>query len=288
MKNKFYRSAAVIGIGRLGSTLARSMKHLGCRELYIFDLEAERIETLTAELDAKIIDLFNDGIQAVNLWFITVPDDKISETARGLANAPISWINKIVIHCSGAYSSTELEPLAEKGAKTLSIHPMQSFTLNSGIDKFKGIYCGIEGGDVETGIQIVQDLGGIPIRIETEKKTLYHASAVTASNHLLGLLKSAVQIGEYAGLSSDEALKMLLPLVSGTISNVYEYGLNGKCLTGPLSRGDKQVVKEHLEALKNYPELLEYYQITARMTLGLADLDDDTRREMLELLNSSD
>ncbi len=60
---------------------------------------------------------------------LAVPDDALAEVARNLARlAGASCRGKIILHTSGALDSHVLRPLAQQGAYTGSLHPMQTFT----------------------------------------------------------------------------------------------------------------------------------------------------------------
>jgi predicted short-subunit dehydrogenase-like oxidoreductase (DUF2520 family) len=70
------------------------------------------------------------------------------------------------------------------------------------------------------------------------------------------------------GLSSDEALTALVPLLEGTLQNIKEMGVV-QGLTGPISRGDDITVKTHLEAFENEVDKSLYSEL-GMYTLGIA------------------
>ena len=133
--------------------------------------------------------------------------------------------------------------------------------MDSALTLMKGAHFGIEGSKQEgeeLGIEIVRILGGIPHKIDPSKKTLYHAGAVVASNYLVALASLSVKFFGQVGINKDDALESLLPLM--------EVGL--PCaLTGPIARGDVEVVAKHLQEMPT--ELRGIYQALGRLTLEL-------------------
>ena len=60
---------------------------------------------------------------------ITTPDSAIEGVAENLAQiGGKEWRGKVVLHTSGALDSSVLKPLADLGAATGSMHPMQTFS----------------------------------------------------------------------------------------------------------------------------------------------------------------
>jgi len=87
---------------------------------------------------------------------------------------------------------------------------------------------------------------------------------------LVTLIKLATDLWQDFGISREQAIKALLPLLRGTLSNIENVGLPN-CLTGPIARGDLGTIKRHLEALeKESPYLLSTYKQLGLQTLPIA------------------
>ena len=71
------------------------------------------------------------------------------------------------------------------------------------------------------------------------------------------------------GFNEELALKILLPLIQGTLQNVKEFKLEPS-LTGPIIRGDQKSIKRHLEALRSDPPCFEIYRKSAIQALEIA------------------
>jgi predicted short-subunit dehydrogenase-like oxidoreductase (DUF2520 family) len=219
---------------------------------------------------------------------IAVPDDAVGAVASGLARAGGSWSGRLVFHTSGLLPSGLLLPLAARGARVASLHPVQSFPRKDlPASVFKGITWGVEGDRkaVKDAAAIVRALGGRALLLGeraaerdgigrardgmVEKKRRYHAACALASNALVALEWTAVEALKSAGVPEEDAVRALLPLVQGTLQNVKSLGLE-KALTGPIVRGDIHTVRAHLVALKGEPEAKRVYMALGLQALRLA------------------
>ena len=153
------------------------------------------------------------------------------------------------------------------------MHPLQTFASSKfNANPFQGITVSIEGESdaVNMAKQITVDLGGSSVTILTEAKTLYHASAVVASNFLVTLLDLAIRLIGEAGVDRQDAFNLLKPLIEGTLSNIEKVGARD-ALTGPIVRGDVKTVEKHIEEIGlKRPELLMLYKTLAFYTIDIA------------------
>lgn len=134
---------------------------------------------------------------------------------------------------------------------------------------------------------LVRKLGGDPVLLAEEDKTLYHIGAVVASNLLVALEHAAELIYQEIGLHEEKALKALMPLIEGTVRNLRRLGTE-KALTGPVARGDIGVLRRHLECLEHEEreQLLKVYTSLSMFALDLAEAEVSKARceEIEELL----
>src|SRR5439155_16303619 len=112
--------------------------------------------------------------------------------------------------------------------------------------------------------------GGVPLRVRTDRKALYHAGAVFASNYVVAALASALRLFEKAGVARAEALPALAALAEGTLANARAAGIPA-ALTGPVERGDAETVARHVEQISRHaPGLADSYAALARVAVELA------------------
>jgi predicted short-subunit dehydrogenase-like oxidoreductase (DUF2520 family) len=96
----------------------------------------------------------------------------------------------------------------------------------------------------EVVVYLAASLGGRVITIGDEQRTLYHATATAASNHLVALMGHVQRLAQGAGL----ALEDFLDLSRQALEDVSLLGPE-LALTGPASRGDVATVDAHLAAI---------------------------------------
>ncbi|MGB7926247.1 MAG: DUF2520 domain-containing protein, partial [Pyrinomonadaceae bacterium] len=214
-----------------------------------------------------------------DLLFITTPDDAIEQTARQLLAAstpetPGKRRRGVVLHTSGALSSSVLNCLREVGYSVGSMHPLVSVSeAVAGAESLrKAFYC-VEGerAAVSLARSLVRDLGGQSFSIGAQDKALYHAAAVMASGHVVALFDIAVEMLLRCGLTRTRARAVLLPLLQSTLENLSAHEPS-RALTGTFSRADVATVKRHLAALQGETsrEPMAAYRLLGQRSLQLA------------------
>jgi predicted short-subunit dehydrogenase-like oxidoreductase (DUF2520 family) len=179
-----------------------------------------------------------------------VPDDAVTDVAEELARIGAEELRgKVVLHTSGASGPSVLDVLESNGAAVGCMHPLQTFS-GVGVPPLEGKIFAI-GGDVDavkTARQIARALGVSPVRMEGNKKILYHAAAAMAAGQVLAVEEAATQLFVSLGVRRQEAVRALLSLTRQVLENFERLGPRA-AWTGPLSRGDFNVVRAHSDAL---------------------------------------
>lgn len=277
------QKVAVVGAGRVGTALGRLLHEAGypiagvvCRTRERADEAVRRIGAGTPFTDPVA------GSEGATIVLVTVPDEEIGPTTARIAAGRTFDKGDLLVHTSGALPADVLR-VQGRGAeyvqcRCLSMHPIQTVAdREEGYRQLKGATFGLEGDPeaVERGIELVQALGGTPVRIKPGAKALYHAAACVGSNYLVTLIQISVSMYEQAGLSRAEGMRALLPLLQGTLGNVERLGVP-EALTGPIERGDTDSVLRHLEALaklhaqdKMDPSVSDLYRLLGRLTVNL-------------------
>lgn len=259
---------AIIGAGKVGTVLARLLTEKGYFVTEVMSRSSDSATRLAALIGARTVTDMRDLTADVIL--ITVSDRAIGDVASSLA---VSLPKEcIVLHTSGAIGREVLSPLAEAGLHTGSMHPLFSFArYDLSADDLCGTYYAVDGDEIAlpAAIKIAHALGGRPFRLPADKRALYHAGAVVASNYLVTLLTVAARQLSLCGLTEDDALRALLPLAVGTLDNLSAVGKNA--LTGPIARGDIPTIDKHLHTLgENCPDTLALYRLLGTTTADMA------------------
>ncbi len=282
---------AIIGAGKVGTAVGYLLRTAGYRIVALADLSGDALKR-GAEYTGG--DTFTDPARAcamADAVFITTVDDMIAPVCRDLASRDAIKPGQKVVHMSGAGGLDLLESARASGALVASIHPLQSFVDVRGvIENIPGSTFSITAQQEITtwAVQVVKDLGGIAFFVADEDKPLYHAAACIASNYLVTLMNIVVSLYGRLGLDPEEAVTAFWPLVKGTINNIEHRGPQ-KALTGPISRGDVETIRKHLDVLHTKaPSTLSLYAelglLTVEIGLKNSSLSKDKAEEILSLL----
>lgn len=283
-------SIAIAGCGKVGTTLGHHLQ----RKNFVLQGIACR-SAASAEKAAQILNVHHHSVNpwdvtgSADIVFITTPDDAIADTCKAIADHNGFKKNAFVLHCSGSLPSTILAPARKCGAITGSLHPLQSFAQTTVNDNpFQGIIMAAEGDPEAVALsrQIADTLAAVFIEIKTDAKTLYHASAVVASNYLVSLIGFAFDLIEEAGISSKDAMMVLNPLIMGTLNNIDRVGVV-KALTGPIVRGDAATIQNHLKKITEArPDLVSMYKVLGQYALSLTEKKGSLDPKRIEALST--
>ncbi|MDH4069187.1 MAG: DUF2520 domain-containing protein [Ignavibacteria bacterium] len=230
----------------------------------------------------------------VNLLFLAVPHAAVEPVASDLARLDhIRFGTLGACHMSGMLSAEALAPLARRGARTFSFHPLQTFPRDFHprkiIGSIRGIYYGVDGTAESLKIagRLARTLGGSTVEIPPEMRRLYHAACVVASNHLTAML---FVLDEMFRIIRPDAgagfLEVFRPIIDATLGNV-ERASPADALSGPVARGGVETVRGHLEAIRKFDQqVLEYFIAMTNETLRLAAVKGSVNEEQKEAMRS--
>jgi predicted short-subunit dehydrogenase-like oxidoreductase (DUF2520 family) len=183
-----------------------------------------------------------------------------------------------------------LASLAKTGAALGSLHPLQAVSdPETAMERWRGAYAAVEGDDraMQEGERLAGLLGLIPFRLSLKQKAVYHAGAVLVGNYAVALAGAASRLAKSAGVPSELAEKMYLPLLQGALENLGRQSV-ASALTGPVRRGDVNTIREHLEALNSEDGRL--YAVLGLEALRLAreaGLDEKSAAEVERILRTT-
>ncbi len=255
----------------------------------IFNRSAERIESALRHVPVlQPTRRKEEVLRRCDIVLIAVADDAIAEVAAELAGRDGFTGSPFIFHLSGRCGAAVLEPLRAAGALTAAVHPVMTFTGEPAreVERMAGAPFGVTGScprATKQALDMVALLKGKGFAIAEEKRSLYHAALSHAANHLVTLLAGAAEALETAGVGDPHAV--LGPLVRAAVENSLTNGFDA--LSGPLLRGDRGTVEDHLDAFAAFcPDVLPDYRAMALATLremerhgmGRADAMPDLKR----------
>ncbi|MDP9341317.1 MAG: DUF2520 domain-containing protein [Actinomycetota bacterium] len=280
---------AVIGSGRVGTALAVLLARAGHRIVAVSGRSgtAERAGRYLAGV--PVLPAL-DAASRAELVLVGTPDDRIAGMVSDVAGQGGFRRGQVVAHLSGATGLGALAAAAGAGARTMSLHPLQTFpTVDSAIERLPGSGMAVTATDEPgyvLGERLAADAGARAFRLPEEARPLYHAAAVFASNYVVTVLDLAERLFREAGI--EDPAPLYLPLVRATLDNVESIGAD-RALTGPAVRGDAGTIGRNLEALSvAAPDAIPAYVALARVALDLAEhagrLPPEDRRRVEEAL----
>ena len=113
---------------------------------------------------------------------------------------------------------------------------------------------------------LVVEMGGEPVWVPEQARAIYHTAMVLSSNYLNVLVNEAVSLLADSGMENPQ--RLLAPLLSASLDNALRLGDKG--LTGPVARGDREVIRTHLDALQERPSSQNAYRALARLATDRA------------------
>lgn len=174
-------------------------------------------------------------LAAPALILLCVPDDEIASVAAQIAPSTAY----VVAHVAGSRALNVLAP----HPRVASMHPLAVLSTSEvGAERLRGAtYC--VSGDTLVR-EVVTSLDGRVITLDDAQRTLYHATASVAANHLVALLGQVQTLAKAAGLSLED----FLALAQQALDDVVALG-PAEALTGAASRGDMSTIDAHLAVI---------------------------------------
>lgn len=260
----------VIGSGRAGSALGAALARAGHKVVVVHavsDVSRLRAESLLPGAENVEAD---EVARRADLVLITIPDDALAETVRGLAALGAFRPGQFVMHASGRYGTDVLAPATDMGAVPLALHPVMTLTGTSlDLERLSGAPFGVTAPHELRPIAeaLVVEMGGEPVWVPNEARALYHAALANGANHMITLVNQSIDLLARAGVESPQ--RLLSPLLFASLDNALRSG--DAALTGPVARGDAQTVQAHIDVIEDFsPEARRAYVALARLTADRA------------------
>jgi predicted short-subunit dehydrogenase-like oxidoreductase (DUF2520 family) len=135
------------------------------------------------------------------------------------------------------------------------------------LSRITGARFAVTAEDRMTAENLVQDMGGIPFKVDESDRIMYHAAMTHASNHLVTLIVQSSAM--LASISIKDTSEVLRPALAAALENALVRGAAGA--TGPVVRGDIGTVAEHIRALsERMPEILPVYGVMSQAGADIA------------------
>lgn len=258
----------VVGAGRVGAVLGCALRQAGHAVVgasAVSQASRERVETMLPGVPVLEV---ADVVERSELVLLTVPDDALADLVAGVA-ATHGWRpGQLVVHTSGRFGATVLDPARAQGGIPLALHPAMTFTGTS-LDLTRLVDCcfGVTapGPVLPVAQALVVEMGAEPVVVEEEDRPLYHAALAHGSNHLVTLVAQARDLLSRSGI--EEPGRVLSALLRASLEGAL--GRGDDVLTGAVARGDAGTVEAHLREIAERVgpgDVLEGYRAMSRAT----------------------
>src|SRR3954454_412052 len=257
----------VVGAGRVGAVLSAALRAAGHEIVAAAGESTASVDRIEAMLPGVRRAKPTDVSRSCDLLLLTVPDDMLENVVTTMVGARAIRPGQVVCHTSGRHGLAVLRAATEIGAVPLALHPAMTFTGTAvDLDRLPGCVFGVTTREQDRTLaeSLVADMGGVPMWVPEDKRTLYHAGLAHGANHLVTLVAQAMEL--LAASGADDPAAILRPLLGAALDNALAEG--DAALTGPIVRGDVNTVRAHLEEIAaTAPDTLPSYVALARATL---------------------
>lgn len=253
----------LIGCGKVGISifylLRRNNQIVG-----VYDISKKNEKIAAKILNIKKNPSYKELIRESDALFLATPDDAILaayQKAKVFINR-----SKYVYHFSGLLPSDILPKT--KYIYRASVHPFATFPRIVIPPVRQRFFSSIEGDRMAIKIakKIFRTKYFTIKEIKKKDKDFYHLIGVFSSNLLVGLISSIYKLAQKINWSEKDIYQMVFPIIEETLNNIKRYSLKN-ALSGPLQRGDIDVIEKHLRTLKKDKNLYNMYKILSKIIL---------------------
>jgi predicted short-subunit dehydrogenase-like oxidoreductase (DUF2520 family) len=266
-------AVGVVSSGRVGSVLGAALREAGHQVVAASGVSRASVRRAEALLPGVPLRSPDEVVACADLVLLAVPDDVLPGLVTGLAKSDCFRPGQIVVHTAGAHGVSVLDPSVRHGTLALALHPVMTFTGRpEDVQRLAACSMGVTAADGDEAAwsvaeALVVEMGAEPVRVPERIRPLYHAALAHGANHLITLVRDAVDVLDRAGVRPAE--RLIAPLLSAALDNALRHG--DRALTGPVARGDVGTLRTHLHELaEKAPEVAASYRTMAERTADRA------------------
>lgn len=258
INTNFDKGIVVIGAGNVATHLSMALNSNKFNITCVYSRTEDAAKLLADKVDANHTNKLEEIPTNAGLYIISVKDEVKAEIVSKLE------IDKgIVVHTAG---SVGLDIFEDSFSKYGVFYPLQTFTKQRAID-FSVIPICVEASSLEVEnklLQLARCLSKSVHKVSSEERKILHLSAVFACNFANHMYSLATNILEGSNFSFD----MLKPLIEETAKKAIDCDpIHAQ--TGPAVRNDQNVIKKHLDLLKDNNEYDKIYRFVSESIYNL-------------------
>ena len=243
---------ALIGSGRVATCMGPQLKAAGHTIACVYSRTMANALELAEALGAPATDSLQ-SLPMADVYLTMLTDDALARLAPAIVKGRE---NALFLHTAG---SIPMGIWKDAGAGRYGVlYAMQTFSKGAQID-WPQVPVFVEGSDaaeLETVKTLASDLSAQVAELSSTGRKKLHVAAVFTcnfSNHMYAIADKLLA-------TEGVPFRVMLPLVRETARKV-ETMSPQDAQTGPAVRGDRKVINEHLELLKDYPGYAALYRL---------------------------
>ena len=243
---------ALIGSGRVASCMGPRLRQAGHTVTGVYSRTPANADKLAKVVGAPAFDRL-ESLPEANVYLVMLTDDALIKLAPAIVKGREK---SLFLHTAG---SVPMDLWKEAGAKRYGVlYAMQTFSKGADID-WPEVPVFVEGcnpDELRIVTSLASDLSGKVTELSSEGRKKLHVAAVFTcnfSNHMYAIAQKLLA-------TEGVPFSVMLPLVRETARKVESMSPED-AQTGPAVRGDRKVMDQHLELLKEYPEYAELYRL---------------------------
>ena len=243
------KTITLIGAGNVATHLGKALFDKGYSINQVYSQSLDNASSLASELNAMPCDDIKFLTDESDLYLICIKDDFIKEIAKRLP-----FTNKTVAHTSGSVPMECLSKFDNHGI----FYPLQTFSKEVLVDISTIPFC-IEGNNNETEeilLKLGEALSQYVHKINSEQRKKIHLAAVFScnfSNYMYSISEDILN-------QNDIDFDILKPLILETAKKI-QNNAPKSTQTGPASRNDEGIIKNHIEFLADSKDYQDIYKI---------------------------
>lgn len=274
---------AVYGAGRAGCSFYKNLEMASLRPVALATRSPATARRAGFEGFDVQVGTVADAVRGAEFVFLAVSDDAVQDIARQLAHDVSPGV--LVAHLSGSLDLSPLRALADAGAEIGSLHVLLSMATRHTL--FANAWAAVDGASdaaVSHLTSIASSLGLCTLH-PTGDRARYHAAACLVGNYPQVLMEAAIRLLGDCGVPEADGHRALGALLLNASENAARLS-PAEALTGPIARGDVEVVRRHLDAVANAPEVERLYRAGAQLAVQLAGVHHPAHGEKIASLLS--
>ncbi len=254
---KTIKSISFIGSGNVATNLAKAFYAKGVSIDTIYSNTLRNAELLAKTVEATAINKIENHEFTSDLVIVALKDDVMENV---LSKTTIK--GSLLVHTSGSIDTITLKKYAENFG---CLYPFQTFRKEVETD-FSEVHIFIESNSKENTLKLYNLARLLTSKVEemnSYKRKSLHIAGVGLNNFTHFILSITRQY------CIDNQLKTeyLTNLLTQTVNNSFYIENALSMQTGPARRGDLEVIKDHLERLKNAPKYRKIYKTISQLIL---------------------